>query len=227
MFGYVLETIIKLIPFIPVTLFLAFSSMFLGLILGFILTLMKLSRNKVLAKIANIYTSIIRGTPTVILIFLTYYGLPMIFNTFGVDLSNVNRWIFNIIALTLYCSAILSEIMRPAYLSIDKGQMEASLSVGLTKVQALKEVVIPQALFIAIPNFGNMIIGLVHESSLAYLIGTVDIMGQANIIGASSYGANTVKIYIAVSIIYWIISFICGKLIDMFADHTGKALIKN
>lgn len=221
--GFVFSTFIRLLPFIPITLLIAAISMLLGLLLGFLLTVMKLGKNTLLQKFASGYTTIIRSTPTVVLLFLVFYGLPMVF---GSGFANMNSWdkkIFTIIALSLYSSATLSEIMRPAYQAVDKGQYEAAVSVGLSNFQALKEVVAPQAVFIALPNLGNMFISLIHESALAYVIGTVDVMGQAHVIGSIGYGKKMLEVYLAASIIYWIMSVFIGKSTDTLVAYLGRS----
>lgn len=220
---YIMEIVLKLIPFLWVTLFLAFTSMLLGLIFGFLITAMKFYGG-VLGKVANGYVTIIRSTPIVILLFLSYYGLPLLIEPMGINMGDIDKRLFAIIALTMYVSAIISEIIRPAYLAVSKGQQEAALSVGLTHAQSFIHIVLPQAIYIALPNFGNMMISLIHESALTYLIGVIDIMGQAKIINSMSYGANVLKIYFAVSIIYWILSIITGKVVDEVTAYMAKAL---
>ncbi|NRT71429.1 amino acid ABC transporter permease [Clostridium beijerinckii] len=220
---YILQIVGKLAPFLWVTLFLSVISMLLGLFFGFILAIMKF-RNGILGKIANVYINVMRSTPTIILLFLSYYGLPFLLEPIGVDTKSIDKKIFAIIALTLYCSAIISEILRPAYASVNKGQQEAALSVGLTYTQTFIHVVFPQAAYIALPNLGNMMIAIIHESALAYLIGVIDIMGQAKVINSMSYGANIIKIYLAVSILYWILSIIVGKTVDGVTFKMGKYL---
>lgn len=220
---YILQIVAKLAPFLWVTIFLAVTAMLLGLIFAFLLTAMKF-HGGVAAKIANGYTTILRSTPTVILLFLSYYGLPFLLEPIGIDIGNADKKLFTIVALTMYASAIISEIIRPAYQAVNKGQLEAALSVGLTQGQAFIHIVLPQAIYIALPNLGNMMISLIHESALAYLIGVIDIMGKAKVINSMSYGANIIKIYFAVSILYWILSIITGKAVDTITAHMGKAL---
>ena len=133
---FFLTTVLKLIPFLRVTILIAFTSMALGLIFGTLLAAMKMCRIKMLKTIANLFTTFIRCTPVIVLIFLAYYGLPVLFGLAGIDINGVSKIVFSIIALTMYASGTLSEIIRPAYLSVDKGQMEAALMSALTPAQA-------------------------------------------------------------------------------------------
>lgn len=215
----------RLLPFMSVTIIIAFSSMILGLIFGGILAAMKLSHILIVKKAANFYTTIIRCTPVIILLFLSYYGLPALIKAItGIDISSGSRITFAIIALTLFSSAILSEILRPAYLAVNKGQFEAAMMVGLSPIQAIRKIIIPQAFYIALPNMGNMLLSLIQQSALSFLIGVVDVMGQAKVINSLDYGTHIVMVYATVSFLYWILSLIVGKGIDGITLHMGKIL---
>ena len=221
---FFLTTVLKLLPFLRVTILIAFTSMALGLIFGTLLAAMKMCRIKIFKTIANLFTTFIRCTPVIVLIFLAYYGLPVLFGLAGIDINGVSKIVFSIIALTMYASGTLSEIIRPAYLSVDKGQMEAALMSALTPAQAIRLIILPQVVYVALPNFGNMIIALIQESSLAYLIGVVDVMGQAKIIDNMSYGAHIIEVYFAVSLLYWLLSLVTGKCVDLLSGKMGKVL---
>ena len=206
---FFLTTVLKLLPFLRVTILIAFTSMALGLIFGTLLAAMKMCRIKIFKTIANLFTTFIRCTPVIVLIFLA---------------NGVSKIVFSIIALTMYASGTLSEIIRPAYLSVDKGQMEAALMSALTPAQAIRLIILPQVVYVALPNFGNMIIALIQESSLAYLIGVVDVMGQAKIIDNMSYGAHIIEVYFAVSLLYWLLSLVTGKCVDLLSGKMGRVL---
>ncbi len=221
---YFLETLFKLIPFLRVTIYIAGVAMALGLIFGSVLAVMKLSKIFIIRKIADLFTTIIRCTPGVVLLFLSYYGIPLIFSAVGIDLNGISKTSFSILALTMYSSATLSEIIRPAYLSINKGQMEAALTVGLTRFQAMRTVILLQLFYVALPNFGNMLIALFQESALAYLIGVTNVMGQARVINSINYGVHIIEIYFAVSLLYWFLSLITGKAVDALSNHLGNIL---
>jgi len=215
----------KLFPFLKITIFIAFSSMLLGLILGCILAAMKMSRSTIQRKIAEGYTTVIRCTPVIILLFLSYYGLPILVELLtGVDISRGSKVIFAIAALTMFSSAIISEIVRPAYLAVPRGQYEAAVMNGLKGWQANWYVIFPQAFYIALPNLGNMMMSLIQQSALAFLIGVVDVMGQAKIINGMTYGLHIVKIYLAVSLLYWLLSVIVGLGIDNISLRLQKKL---
>lgn len=222
--GQIFQIIEKLLPFLPVTIAIAAASMFFGLLFGGLLAAMKISGNGILKKTAEFYTTVIRCTPVIILLFLSYYGVPVLFQMVGIDISRGSKILFAVLALTLYSSAVLSEIIRPAYLAVNKGQYEAAVMVGLSPVQAVCFVVLPQAFYIALPNLGNMMIALVQQSSLAFLIGVVDLMGQAKVINSITYSAHIIEVYAAVSLIYWVVVLLVGKFVDYLTYKMGRVL---
>lgn len=225
---YLWESIPKLLPFLKVTFMVAGLSVLFGTLLGFILAVMKLGTNKIAKKIANGYTTVLRCTPSIVLLFLTYYGIPAIASPFGISLNNLHTSIFVVITFSLQFGALMSEVMRTAYESIDRGQFEAAVSVGLSPTQAFRRIVFPQAFVVALPNFGNSFLELLKEGSLAYTIGLIDIMGKASLIVANNYNSHTLEIYLALSIIYWVLSILIeqffSKLEKTFSK--GKQLIK-
>src|SRR5699024_244692 len=138
---------------------------------------------------ANSYTTILRCTPTIVLLFLVYYGIPAIGRYFGLYLNDLNTAVFVVIAFSLQFAAIMSEVIRSAYQSVDQGQLEAAVSVGLSKPQAYRRIMFPQAFVVALPNFGNGLLTLLQEGALAYTIGLIDIVGKANLIIASNFNS--------------------------------------
>ena len=179
--SYIWESIPLLIPFLKVTFMVAGLSVLFGTLLGFILAAAKIGKSKFARKIANGYTTIIRCTPSIVLLFLVYYGIPAIGNL-SVNLNNIDTAVFVVVTFTLQFAAAMSEVMRSAYQSIDKGQFEAAVSVGLSNSQAYRRIVFPQALVVALPNFGNSLIALLQEGALAYTIGLIDVVGKAKLI---------------------------------------------
>lgn len=220
--SYIWNSIPVLLPFLKVTFLVAGSSIVLGTIFGLLLAAAKLSSIKLLQKLANLYTTIMRCTPSIVLLFLVYYGVPALAENFGINLHSIETSIFVVVTFTLQFAAIMSEVIRSAYLAIDKGQFEAAVSVGLTPLQAYRRIVFPQALVIALPNFGNGMIALLQEGALAYTIGLIDIVGKANLIIASNINAHALEIFIALAIVYWVLSIIIEKFFAMLEKFFGK-----
>ena len=210
------ETIIGYIPKIlkafPVTMEILLLSLVISLILGALVTVAGIGRKKWLSSIANGYIAFMRGIPTLVLIFLIYLGLPQLAQGVGLDISNISKTAFIIACLSFSTSANMAEMMRAAYLAVDKGQREAAYSVGMKEFTAFRRIVLPQAFGIAIPTLGNNVIILFKETSLAFAIGVIDLMGKARAISSASYGANRLEVYIATGIIFWGICIILERI---------------
>ncbi|WP_420489019.1 amino acid ABC transporter permease [Neobacillus vireti] len=197
--GYLVEITPELLTFIPLTLFLAVISMIFSIIGGLILALIVRSNIPVLKQLATIYISFFRAIPTLVQLFLIYYGLPQIFPAF----TAMTAITAAILGLSLKQSAFLAEIFRAALNSVDKGQVEACLSVGMTRAQAFRRIVIPQATRNAIPATSNVFIGLIKETSLAFTLGVVELFAQGKILAASSL--KFFETYLALALLYWIL----------------------
>lgn len=201
-FGYLVEIIPDLLKLIPLTLFLAVISMIFAIIGGLVLALITRSNIPVLKQLATIYISFFRAIPTLVQLFLIYYGLPQIFPA----LTAMTAITAAILGLSLKQSAFLAEIFRAALNSVDKGQVEACLSVGMTKAQAFRRIVLPQATRNAIPATSNVFIGLIKETSLAFTLGVVELFAQGKILAASSL--KFFETYLALALLYWFLIII-------------------
>lgn len=223
--SYIFESIPKLIPYLGVTFLVTVLSILFGTILGFILAIWKLGERNILRKIANGYTTALRCTPSIVLLFLVYYGIPALTKLFGIDMDNVHKIIFIVITFTLQFGATISEVIRTSYESVDRGQFEAAVSVGLTNIQAYIKIIIPQAVVVAIPNIGNAILALIKEGALAYTIGLIDVMGKANLIISNNFNAHALEIFIGLSIIYWVISIAIEQLFNLIERRLNKVTV--
>lgn len=205
--GYILEVIPNLLKALPMTIVVVVLSLLFGMLLALLLTAAKLGSSRILRTLATWYISFIRGTPALVQLFLVFYGLPQVLKVIGIDINGWDKVVFAIITFSLNGSAFLSEIMRSTYLAVDRGQQEAAYSVGMTWWQAFRRIIFPQAFAIALPNLGNSAISLLKETSLAFTIGVVDIMGRAQIISIRSNGVSQLELFIAVSLLYWVMCF--------------------
>ncbi|WP_042345196.1 amino acid ABC transporter permease [Bacillus massiliigorillae] len=225
---YLWESFPALLPYLQITFFVTILSIIFGSLLGLILAIMKLGSNKLGRFLANGYTTIMRCTPSIVLLFLVYYGIPSVAANFGMNLNDVNKIVFIVITFSLQFGAIMSEVIRSAYQSVDKGQYEAGVSVGLSHFQVFRRIIVPQAFVVALPNFGNGLLELIKEGSLAYTIGLIDVMGKAQLIIDGRFNAHALETYLALSIIYWVLSIVIEqtflKLEKVFSK--GKQVIK-
>lgn len=201
---------------VPMTLLIAVVAMLLGLINGLVLTLCRIYKVPVLKELVVVYISFIRGTPLLVQIYVIYYSLPLLFTILsremGWDLSanNIPPLAYALTAFTINTTAYMAETIRAAFRSVEAGQMEAAYSVGLTTVQSLRRIIIPQAMVVALPNLANMFLGLIKGTSLAYSIMVVEILAQAKLAAADGY--RYLEAYVDAAIIYWILCLFFERL---------------
>ncbi len=191
-----------------VTLSVSLFGVIFGTIVGVFLSLLKLSNNKILKGIATSYIELVRGTPLLVQIYIVYYGFPL-FLPFS-----LSRMTLGTIAVVLNSAAYVSEIIRAGILSIDKGQMEAARSLGMTHNMSMKFIIIPQAFKNILPALGNEFIVLIKESAIISVIGIHDIMYNADTLRGITYRPFIPLVYAA--IIYFIITFSLSKLLGVF-----------
>lgn len=223
----IFTSIPALLPYLAVTLVVGVTSILTGSIMGMLLAWAKLSAHKAIRALADGYTYIIRCTPSIVLLFIVFYGLPKFMEAeFGIDMDNLSRAIFVIITFTLLFGAYVSEVFRSAYETVDRGQYEAAVTIGLSPEQAFFRVMLPQAAVIALPNFGNSVINLMKESALAYTIGLIDLLGRTNLIISKNYGAYGVELYVACLLIYWGLSFLIEQAFLRMESYLGRGRLK-
>ena len=176
------------------TLKVSLIALLIGLLLGIVICLAKISTIKVLNVLATIYVEVIRNTPILVQIMIIYFALPEVGISFTPFMSAI-------IALSINSGAYVSEIFRSGILAIDKGQMEAGRSLGLSYFQTMKFIILPQALKNSLPALGNEFISLVKESSIVYFVGVADIMFAANTVKNATY--ETFGPYLIAAAIYY------------------------
>lgn len=209
-FPYMLEILPEVASYIPTTLVLAFVSMFFAVVIGLIVAFGRRSKNKIISSISATYISVFRGVPTVVQLFIIYFGLPQLFPS----MSNLSAMSAAIIGLPFKEASYLAEIFRAALDSVDSGQIEAGLSVGMKSWKIYQTVVIPQAVVNAVPGTLNVFISLVKESSIVFTLGATEVFASAKLIASSSM--LYFETYVVVGFICWVIivviSWLQGKL---------------
>lgn len=179
------------------TLVFAVASMVGGLALGFPAAILRMAPLALLRWPADLYVSLMRGTPLLVQIFVIYYGLP----TIGIEFTPVTA---GVLALSLNSGAYLSESLRGAIQSISPGQWRASFSLGLSYWQTLRHVVLPQALRVAVPSMGNTLISLIKDTSLVSVITVTELMLATKEVIATTF--RPLPLYIAAALVYWCLS---------------------
>ncbi|MDQ1057184.1 cystine transport system permease protein [Arthrobacter globiformis] len=177
---------------IPLTL----ASFVIGLALALLVALMRLSRNAVVSGVARFYVSVIRGTPLLVQLFVIFYGLPSL----GVKLD---PWPSAIIAFSLNVGGYAAEVIRAAILSVPKGQWEAGHTIGMSRGQSLRRIILPQAARVSVPPLSNTFISLVKDTSLASLILVTELFRNAQQIAA--FSQEFMALYLEAALVYWVI----------------------
>lgn len=209
-YGFMIETFYKIWDGIGVTLGLTALSLLIALPISFYMAVIRLRGHKLGTGITRFYISFVRGTPLVLQILLMYSLLPSFLNfalksmgsSFNI-FESVNPFWYAVIVFSLNTIALLAEVFRSALMSIDKGQMEAGVSVGLTEWQTYRQIIIPQALVVALPAVSNITVNLIKGTSLAFLMTVKDVLAIGKI--AASYGYNYIEAYLDVFVVYIIV----------------------
>lgn len=217
----------QLLAFFPVTLEYVAASLLFGSLFAALLTVMKLCGVKALKAIADVVTTLGRCCPTIIMLFLVFYGLPPLLRAAtGIDIEGLDPIYFVVVSFTFFLGGSLSEVARSAYLGIDAGQFEAAACCGMTQAQAVVHIVLPQLFYLMIPNLGNTVQFLMKEGALTYLIGCIDLTGAAYLINGREMSAHVLQVYLALAIIFWILSIFVDWAFARLERRFGKGYRK-
>ncbi|GHV80055.1 amino acid ABC transporter permease [Spirochaetia bacterium] len=216
-FALVFTQIPRILKYLPITMEIAVISFLGSVIIGFLVALVKIKKIRILSPLAGFYVSFSRGTPVLVQLYLTYYGIPMI-------LMGINRYygtnfntngiapiLFALVALSLNEAAYSSESIRAALESVDKGQMEAALSIGMTTSQSLFRIILPEAMVVALPSLGNSFIGLIKGTSLVFVTAVVEMTAAGKLLASRNF--RFFEMYITLAIVYWIITAVIAALL--------------
>ncbi|MUT67202.1 amino acid ABC transporter permease [Paenibacillus sp. NEAU-GSW1] len=206
-FSFIGTAFLSLIQAIPNTLYITVVSVAVGFLIGTAVALIRTYRVPVLHPIAAGYVMFIRGTPMLMHLLLIYFGLPLLIDGaadalgFGFSSANIPLIGFAYISFSITAGAYMSEVVRAGITAVNRGQIEAAYSIGMTTVQALRRIVMPQALAVSLPNLSNNLIGMLHGSTLAFTVSVVEINAQAQIVAATNW--KFLEAYIAAAILFW------------------------
>ena len=204
------DVIIQTLPYLLkatiTTIELAVISIFFGLIIGLVIALMKISSIKIFNIVGSLYTWIFRGIPLMVQLFLIYFGLSA---ALGIDLDSFTA---AIIGISICGGAYIAEIIRSGILSIDNGQMEAALSLGMNRRMAMQKIIIPQTYRRLIPPLGNEFINLIKDTALASAITVTDLLRTAQIYSGSLY--KPFEMYVTAAVIYLILITVITTLLS-------------
>ncbi|MDD9269050.1 amino acid ABC transporter permease [Paenibacillus sp. GCM10023248] len=214
-FSFMAEAFRAMLKALPLTLVLSIVPLFTGFIVGAAVAFVRMYRVKYVHRIAQFYVSFFRGTPLLLHIMLVYFALPMMFDHLAVHYGwsirskAIPLISFIFVAFTLNIGAYMSETIRSGILAVSRGQLEAAYSVGMTTWQGMRRIVIPQALMVSVPNLLSKFIGLLHGSSLAFMISLQELTGTAHIVAMRNW--KYLEAYIAAAVIYWILTIVAER----------------
>ncbi|MER8367738.1 MULTISPECIES: amino acid ABC transporter permease [unclassified Mesorhizobium] len=224
----------ELLSALPLTLAITFTAMVVGFCLALVATTLRVRRIPVISHLTDLYVSYARSVPVVLQLFVAFYGLPLLVILFGAE-DFISATIAAMVGLSLYHGGYLSEVMRPAYLAVDRGQHDAADSLGYTFRQKITRVVGPQAVHFALPGYGNSIIYLIHNVALVMYIGAADVMATAHLIMERDYNQYQFETYLVLAVIYSLMCLVAWLVVRFFElrspmqapEATTTAQIKN
>lgn len=230
----VFDAIPGILQNLPITLLLTLGGALFGIVLALVFAIVKINRVKILYPIQTLFVSFLKGTPLLVQLMLTYYGIPLLLKALNqqygtsLNINAIPASVFAIVALAFNEAAYASETIRAAILSVNAGEIEAARSLGMTNRQVYLRVIIPNAAVVATPTLINSLIGLTKGTSLAFSAGVVEIFAKAQAIAGSDY--RYFERFISVSIIYWAVNIIIeqiGRFIERRMDIPTPATIES
>lgn len=226
-FDRMMQAFPKVLSALPTSFLIVAIAMIVGAILAIGIAFIRVFHVKVLDPLARVYISFMRGTPEIIQLFLVYYGLPLLVRgTLGLSMDSWAPLFFVLVTFSLNQAAFLAELFRGALESVNAGQYEAAYTVGLTRAQTFRRIIIPQAMRSVLPGFGVNLIYMFQSTSLAATIGVLDLVGKAQLIGSITYHsieplACTMVIFVVISVL---LEYIVHKL-DNVSNFDRKKVI--
>lgn len=195
------------------TLLISLFSVLLGLVIGILMALMRLSKSKILRAVSGIYIDIIRGTPTMVQLLIIYF---VIFANVHID-----KWIVGFIAFGINSGAYIAEIVRGGILSVNIGQTEAGRSLGMTHKQTMASIVMPQAMKNILPALGNEFVVLIKETAVIGMIANIDLVGAARKVQSLTY--DYLIPLLSIAVIYYVVIKIISTLLSKVEKGMRKA----
>ena len=217
----VFDGIPRIVQQLPTTLMLTVFGAFFGIMLALVFAIVKINRVRFLYPLQAFFVSFLKGTPILVQLMLTYYGIPLALKALNqqwgtsLNINAIPAATFAIVAFAFNEAAYASETIRAAILSVNSGEIEAARSLGMTRAQVYRRVIIPNAAVVATPTLINSLIGLTKGTSLAFSAGVVEVFAQAQILGGSDY--RYFERFISVAMVYWVVNIMIeqfGRFIE-------------
>ena len=228
-FDTAVEAFAFILKHLPLTLFLPAVTLLIGIVLGSLIAIVRLRSNKLVNAVLAVVVSFFRSVPAILQVFIMYYSLPYLIAPIlsavtgsVVKPFDVSPYWTAYIFFIIYQTAYQSENIRGALLSVDRGQLEAALAVGLSYYQAYKRIILPQAFAVAMPSFFTYYLHGIKSLALLFTIKIVDIFAAADIF-AALYSRRT-EPYVADAIIYWLLCVVLTFVFNSWERSLSKGL---
>ena len=214
-FSFLPEYLFYFMQGIAYTLLLSVISVLLAILPALLLALMRLSKNKLICSVSGAYIAVFRSTPLLVQLSIIYFGLFGViripsYHLFG--FINLSMFIPGVVALALNSAAYVAEIIRAGILAVDIGQTEAARSLGMTKGDAMRFIVLPQAIKNILPAIANEVVAMVKESSICSTMGMMELMWSAKTVATTTH--ITMGPYLLVAALYFVINYPASKAIE-------------
>ncbi|WP_297019672.1 amino acid ABC transporter permease [uncultured Dialister sp.] len=220
--SYFLGLFPRLSTALPFTIEVIIASIFLCLFFGTLVAVIRIAKIPVLHQICEVWLSYNRSMPFILDLYLVYFVLPVIVRALHISPNGWPLTAYVLIALSFHYTPVISEIIRPAYLSVDKGQTEAAMVFGLSPFHRVVHIIAPQALPVALPGLVSEAINILKDTSVMFFIGVVDLMGRAGLIINANYGQGKLETYCAVALIYWALVILVELAFHIFQKYNAK-----
>jgi His/Glu/Gln/Arg/opine family amino acid ABC transporter permease subunit len=223
-FSFMKESFFAIWKAVPLTLELTAGAFLAGLLLGVIIALIRFFHVRILEHIFRVYVSVIRGTPMLLQLYIVYYAIPMIVDSYcermgwSFRAGSIPSDVIVIIALSISMSAYLSETVRSGLEAVSAGEIEAAYTLGMKPTMVIRRVILPQAFRVCLPNFATQLINVLHGSSLAFYVTLLEITGTAQILAQDNW--KYLETYLSAGIIYWLLTIV----IEVIAYGLEKAM---
>lgn len=215
-FNFIYASFFQILKALPLTLVITIVPLIAGFGMGVVTALVRIYKVPWVYPIADFYVSFFRGTPMLMHLFLIYYGIPLIIDKLAArygwafQSSSIPILVFVLFAFSLTAGAYMSEIIRSGILAVDPGQLEAAHAVGMSTSQAMRCIILPQAVGAVLPNLCSMFVGFLHGSTLAFTVSQMDILGKADVV--ASVSLKFLEAFIAAALIYWGLTVIAERI---------------
>ena len=206
----------RIITFLPdgimMTFIVTILSIVFALIVGLLTGLGRISRIKIINRIATVYVEVVRGIPLLVQLFYIYYALGKI--------VRVPRLVAAVTAMTFCYGAYLGEIFRAGIQAIPKGQMEAALAIGMSRSQAMRHIILPQTIRVVLPPVGNEFIALLKDSSLVSILAVADLLRRGREFASKTF--YYFETYTVVALVYLVITLFLSKLVSLMEERLNR-----